>query len=65
MKWQSPPQQRSQLLLMPRSLDDAIPDDHVVRVVDEVLRALDWSPFTQHYAERRGQPAIHPRFWWA
>lgn len=61
MKWQSPAQQRSQLLLMPRSLDDAIPDDHVVRVVDEILRSLDWSAFTAHYSERRGQPAIHPR----
>ena len=45
MTWAVPPVDREQLVLFPTSLDDVIPEDHLVRVVDEILRSLDWSKF--------------------
>jgi hypothetical protein len=32
---------RDQLVLIPTTLDDAIPDDHDVRLLDEILRTQD------------------------
>jgi transposase len=52
---------RSQLVLIPTSLDDAIPEGHEVRILDELLRAQDWSQWEAEYSAGRGQPGIHPR----
>ena len=38
-----------------------IPDDHPVRLFDELLSTCDWSPWENHYCRVHGQPAIHPR----
>jgi len=49
------------LLLIAERLDDALPPDHSVRLLDEILGRLDWSAWEAAYHERLGQPAIHPR----
>lgn len=43
-------------------LDAAIAEDDPVRLVDEVLASVDWTPWETHYAPTRGQPPIHPRW---
>jgi transposase len=60
-KWASAPQVRERMLLIAKRLDDAVPPNHCVRLLDEMLGQLDWSPWEAKYHERLGQPAIHPR----
>jgi transposase len=52
---------RNQRVLIPTTLDDAVSDDHEVRILDEILRAMDWSEWVDEYCQVRGQPPIHPR----
>lgn len=52
---------REQLVLFPRRLDEAIPADHHVRLLDAILARLDWSKWEAGYDLHRGQPPIHPR----
>jgi len=59
--WASPPAPRHQILLMAPSLDDAIPADHVIRLLDAFLAQIDWTPWEARYDGHRGQPPIHPR----
>lgn len=61
MRFARPPLSRDQLVLFPERLDQAIPADHSVRLVDEILGRLDWSEWEQRYHGRIGQPPIHPR----
>lgn len=56
-----PPQPRDQIELFPRTLDDAIPDDHPVRVLDELLDLCDFSQFEAQYHGSLGQPPYPPR----
>jgi transposase len=56
-----PGQGRRQFVLIPTTLDDVIPDGHEVRLLDELLRAQDWSPWEAEYCLVRGQPPIAPR----
>ena len=58
--WQKPPMQRNQIVLLPTTLDDRIPDDHPVRMLDEILDRLDWTDWENTYDRRKGQPPIHP-----
>jgi transposase len=51
---------RAQLVLVPTALEDVIPVDHPVRLVDEILDTLDWTEYEAAYHGRRGQPPIHP-----
>jgi len=60
-QWAKPPQDRGQIVLFSRMLDDAIAADHVVRLLDDILGRLDWSAWEANYHVNRGQPAIHPR----
>jgi ABC-2 type transport system ATP-binding protein/transposase len=39
-----------------------IPEDDEIRLLDALLRELDWSRWENLYERRRGQPPIHPRF---
>ena len=48
-------------MLFAPTLDDVVSQDHEVRLLDEVLRGLDWSDWEAHYSGWRGQPPIHPR----
>ena len=61
MTWAVPPVAREQLVLFASSLDEVIPEDHLVRVVDEILRSLDWTKFEAEYHGRLGARPIHPR----
>jgi len=58
--WAKAPLRRDQILLFSPTLDDSISDDHPVRLLDEILRAQDWSAWERHYDGRRGQPPIPP-----
>ena len=58
--WQDAPMPRAQLVLVPTALEDIIPADHPVRLIDEILDSLDWTEYEAEYHGRRGQPPIHP-----
>jgi transposase len=59
--WAWIPYERDQQLRF-SCLDALIPEDDPVRLVDEVLASVDWTLWEAHYAPRRGQPPIHPRW---
>jgi len=61
MDWAKSPETRDQMVLFPSRLDDAIDENHVVRLLDDILHRLDWAPWESTYNLRRGQPPIHPR----
>jgi transposase len=61
MSWAVPPVARDQLALFETSLDEVIPEDHLVRVLDEILRALDWREFEAKYHGTLGARPVHPR----
>ena len=48
------------MVLLPVSLDERIPHDHPVRMIDEILDRLDWTDWENTYDRRIGQPPIHP-----
>ena len=58
--WQDAPMPREQLVLFPTHLEEMIPADHPVRLLDEILDRLDWTKWEAVYHGRRGQPPIHP-----
>jgi hypothetical protein len=43
-QWAQPVLVREQRTLFQPTLDDMIPQDHEVRLLDETLRTLEWSP---------------------
>lgn len=55
------PEPRDQIVLFPQKLDEAIPQDHRVRLFNRLLSGHDWSTWEANYNRRRGQPPIHPR----
>lgn len=59
-RWAEAPEQREQIVLFSERLDDAVPTEHSVRLLDEILGRLDWSAWEEKYHVRLGQPAIHP-----
>ena len=58
--WAKAPMRREQIHLFTPTLDSLISDDHPVRLLDEILRAQDWSAWEQQYDGRLGQPPIPP-----
>ncbi|HEY1964651.1 MAG TPA: IS1182 family transposase [Acidobacteriaceae bacterium] len=60
-RWAEAPEQRNQLVLFSQLLDDSLPREHSVRLLDEILSRLDWSRWEAKYHAQLGQPAIHPR----
>ena len=56
-----PPECRDQIVLFPKKLDEAIASNHPVRLLDDILRRIDWDPWEAKYSLVRGQPPIHPR----
>lgn len=52
---------REQMVLFSRTLDEAIPADHPVRLLDEILRSFDWSAWVLPAGDVRGRPPLHPR----
>lgn len=51
---------RQQLVLIPTALEEVIPADHPVRLVDEILDQLDWKDWEAAYHGSFGRPPIHP-----
>ena len=58
--WDEAPIPRDQIVLIATTLGDRIPNDHPVRLFQEILAGLDWSPWENHYCQVAGQPAIPP-----
>src|SRR3989441_6821556 len=54
------PYEPDQLLLMPPSLGDWVPEDHLARFVSELVDTLDLSAIEDTYTEERGYPPYHP-----
>jgi len=53
---------RTRSLLLPSSLDDWLPEDHLARfVADLVDEVLDLFPILADYTEKRGYPPYDPR----
>jgi len=50
---------QDQIFLLPPSLDEFVPEDHEVRIINEVVDALDLSPLIGRY-EGGGASAYHP-----
>ncbi len=61
MDWAKVKESRDQLVLFPERLDESIPANHDVRVLDRILRGVDWSSWETKYALVRGRPPLHPR----
>ena len=59
--WAKAPMDRNQIALFSPTLDSWIPEDHPVRLFDEILSRIDWSRWESHYFGCVGQPPIHPR----
>jgi hypothetical protein len=59
--WAKAPMPRDQFALFSPTLDSMIGEDHPVRLLDEILRALDWSAWVVPCSEHAGRPPIHPR----
>jgi transposase len=49
-----------QLLLLPPSLREWLPEDHPVYFVNDLVEALDLTPILSAYEEERGFPPYHP-----
>jgi transposase len=58
--WQDAPMPREQLVLFAETLEQRIPEDHPVRILDEILSRMDWNEWEAEYDGKRGQPPIHP-----
>jgi len=54
------PYEPDQLLLMPPSLGDWVPEDHLARFVSDLVDTLDLSAIEGTYTEERGYPPYHP-----
>lgn len=50
-----------QLLLLPPSIEEWLPEGHLARFVREVAFELGPSAIEDTYTEERGQPPYHPR----
>ena len=61
MEWATSQESRDQQVLFPHRLDEAIADNHDVRVLDQILRTVDWSTWESKYDRVTGRPPLHPR----
>src|SRR5258705_11795252 len=55
------PYQPDQMLLMPPSIEEWLPEGHLARFVREVVATLDLRAIEDTYTEERGNPPYHPR----
>jgi transposase len=55
------PYQPDQLLLLPPSIQEWLPEGHLARFVSEMVDELDLSAIEDRYTEERGYPPYHPR----
>jgi transposase len=61
IRWAQSVRGRDQIVLFAPTLQDAISEDHSVRLFDEVIGKLDFGGWEQHYERVDGRPPIHPR----
>ncbi len=62
LRFAQPPQARDQLVLISTKIDDEIPQDDSVRLLDEILGQINWTSWEACYSNRSvGRPPIHPR----
>ncbi len=54
------PYEPDQMLLLPPSLQDWVPEGHLARFVSDVVDTLDLSAIEDAYTEERGFPPYHP-----
>jgi len=47
--WAKAPAPREQLVLFATRLDDVLGEDHPVRLLDDILAAVDWSDWERYY----------------
>ncbi len=55
------PYQPDQLLLLPPSIQEWLPEGHLARFVGELVDTLELSAIEDRYTEERGYPPYHPR----
>ena len=53
--------ERDQIVLIPTTLSDRIPEDHSVRLFWGWLGTYEWRLWESRYCVCHGQPAMHPR----
>ena len=61
MTWAMPPVARDQWVLFESMLEEVIPEDHLVRVLDEIVRSLDGGPFEAKSHGTLGARPVPPR----
>ena len=61
LHWAQAPLPREQIALFSPTLEETIGEDHPVRLLDEILRGIDWSAWVTPCGDHRGRPPIHPR----
>jgi len=54
------PYDPDQMLLLPPSLSDWVPENHLARFVSDLVDTLDLSAIEDTYTEERGYPPYHP-----
>jgi transposase len=54
------PHNNRQLFFLPPSIEDFVPENHLARIIDEVVDALDTKPIENKY-HFRGQKSYHPK----
>ena len=54
------PYEPDQMLLLPPSLQDWVPEGHLARFVSDLVDTLDLSAIEDAYTEERGYPPYHP-----
>ena len=47
--WAKAPAPREQLVLFATRLDDVLAEDHPVRLLDDILAAVEWSDWERYY----------------
>ena len=47
--WHDAPMPRGQLVLFADTLEQRIPEDHPVRILDEILSRMDWTKWEAEY----------------
>lgn len=52
--------QQSQNWLFPPSIEELIPSDHPVRIVNNIVEKIDLKPLLETYS-REGHPSYHPK----
>jgi len=60
-RWAQARAPREQLVLYPQMLDESVSSEHPIRILDALLKELDWTGWEARYNGHRGQPPIHPR----